>query len=110
LTRADPARALVELVEALTSPAASPEGPFRAPEGPFRAPEGPFRAPEGIDRGAATIACHAAVRAGDPLTAELMRELIEQLEATDIGRFCPHGRPTVVRLPATQLERDFGRR
>jgi DNA mismatch repair protein MutL len=108
LTRADPARALVELVEALTMPSAPPEGTSRA--GAPADGSGPFRAPEEIDRGAATIACHAAVRAGDPLTAELMRQLIEQLEATDIGRFCPHGRPTVVRLPATQLERDFGRR
>jgi DNA mismatch repair protein MutL len=89
LTRADPARALAELVEALAMPGPSPDG---------------------LDRGAATVACHAAVRAGDPLTTELMRDLIEQLEATDIGRFCPHGRPTVVRLPSTQLERDFGRR
>ncbi|HEY3080304.1 MAG TPA: DNA mismatch repair endonuclease MutL [Chloroflexota bacterium] len=89
LIRADPAGALAELVEALASPGPSPDG---------------------LDRGAATVACHAAVRAGDPLSTELMRELIEQLEATDIGRFCPHGRPTVVRLPATQLERDFGRR
>jgi DNA mismatch repair protein MutL len=89
LTRADPSRALAELVEALAATVPSPDG---------------------LDRGAATVACHAAVRAGDPLTTELMRQLIEQLEATDIGRFCPHGRPTVVRLPATQLERDFGRR
>jgi DNA mismatch repair protein MutL len=89
LTRADPARALAEVVEALASPGPSADG---------------------LDRAAATVACHAAVRAGDALTSELMRELIERLEETDIGRFCPHGRPTVVRLPATQLERDFGRR
>jgi DNA mismatch repair protein MutL len=89
LTRAEPGRALIDLLEALANPTPTADG---------------------LDRAAATIACHSAVRAGDPLNPELMRELIERLEATDIGRFCPHGRPTVVRLPSTQLERDFGRR
>ena len=89
LTRGDPARALLELLEALANPTPTADG---------------------LDRAAATVACHSAVRAGDPLSPDLMRRLIEQLESTDVGRFCPHGRPTVVRLPSTQLERDFGRR
>jgi DNA mismatch repair protein MutL len=89
LTRADPTRALVELLDALADPTPTADG---------------------LDRAAATVACHSAVRAGDSLSTELMRELIERLETTDVGRFCPHGRPTVVRLPVSQLERDFGRR
>jgi DNA mismatch repair protein MutL len=89
LIRADPARALLELLEALANPTPIVDG---------------------LDRAAATVACHAAVRAGDALTPELMRQIVERLEQTDVGRFCPHGRPTVVRLPSTQLERDFGRR
>jgi DNA mismatch repair protein MutL len=107
LTRVDPARALVELVEALTSPTPQP-GALR--RGSSTDAADPLQPGDGFDRAAATVACHAAVRAGDLLTPELMRELIEQLESTDIGRFCPHGRPTVVRLPSTQLDRDFGRR
>lgn len=89
LSRADPSAALAELLDALADPAPTADG---------------------LDRAAATVACHAAVRAGDTLSPDLMRELIQQLETTDVTRFCPHGRPTVVRLPVSQLERDFGRR
>jgi DNA mismatch repair protein MutL len=57
-----------------------------------------------------TAACHAAVRAGRRLTSDEMRQLIQQLERCEQPRTCPHGRPTVVRFDATQLERLFGRR
>ena len=43
-------------------------------------------------------ACRGAVKAGDPLVVDEMRELIRQLEQTDLARTCAHGRPTVVRL------------
>jgi DNA mismatch repair protein MutL len=66
--------------------------------------------PDGLDRLAATLACHSAVRAGDPLTASEMIALLARLEQTDVSRFCPHGRPIVVHLPVAQLERDFHRR
>jgi len=55
-------------------------------------------------------ACRGAVKAGDPLVLDEMRELIRQLEQTDLARTCAHGRPTVVRLSQVQLEREFGRR
>lgn len=55
-------------------------------------------------------ACRGAVKAGDSLTHEEMRDLIRQLEETDLSRTCAHGRPTVVRLSQSQLEREFGRR
>lgn len=55
-------------------------------------------------------ACRGAVKAGDVLTHEEMRDLIRQLEQCDLSRTCAHGRPTVVRLSQTQLEREFGRR
>jgi DNA mismatch repair protein MutL len=55
-------------------------------------------------------ACRGAVKAGDTLTLDEMRELIRQLEETDLSRTCAHGRPTVVRLSQSQLEREFGRR
>ncbi|MBX6772925.1 MAG: DNA mismatch repair endonuclease MutL [Chloroflexi bacterium] len=66
--------------------------------------------PDGTDRLLATLACHAAVRAGDPLTAEEIASLLARLEETDVSRYCPHGRPIVVHLPVAQLERDFHRR
>jgi DNA mismatch repair protein MutL len=57
-----------------------------------------------------TAACHAAVRAGRRLTADEMRQLIQQLERCGQPRTCPHGRPTVIRFDAAQLEKLFGRR
>jgi DNA mismatch repair protein MutL len=58
---------------------------------------------------AQSIACHSAVKAGQSLTAEEMRELIKQLEQTNQPRTCPHGRPTMIHLSSRQLEKEFGR-
>jgi DNA mismatch repair protein MutL len=71
---------------------------------------GEATAPDGADRLAATLACHSAVRAGDPLTPEEMTVLLARLEQTNVNRYCPHGRPIVIHLPVAQLEKDFHRR
>jgi DNA mismatch repair protein MutL len=57
----------------------------------------------------ASIACHGAIKSGQALSNEEMRALVRQLEQSDNPHTCPHGRPTVIRLSAAQLERDFGR-
>ena len=62
------------------------------------------------ERLATTIACHSAVRAGDALTLEAMRHLLQALEQCRAPNTCPHGRPTMMHLSAAQLERAFGRR
>jgi len=59
---------------------------------------------------AASIACHSAIRAGDVLTLQEMAALVRQLEATQSPHTCPHGRPTMLHLSASHLEREFGRR
>ena len=59
---------------------------------------------------AASIACHSAIRAGQPLTEAEMRALLEQLEATPNPHTCPHGRPTMVHFSSYHVEREFGRR
>jgi DNA mismatch repair protein MutL len=61
------------------------------------------------ERMVASIACHGAIRAGQALTDEEMRSLVRQLEQTANPHTCPHGRPTVIRLSASQLDREFGR-
>lgn len=61
-------------------------------------------------RVAASLACHAAVRAGQALTDLEMRELIEQLETCRAPRTCPHGRPTMLHLRSDDLAREFRRR
>ncbi len=56
-----------------------------------------------------SIACHSAVRAGQTLTNDEMRQLIRQLEQVAIPHACPHGRPTMIRLSSGQLKKEFGR-
>jgi DNA mismatch repair protein MutL len=58
---------------------------------------------------AQSLACHGAIRAGQQLSNEEMRELIKQLEQTKQPRSCPHGRPTMIHLSSHQLEKEFGR-
>ncbi|MCD6519219.1 MAG: DNA mismatch repair endonuclease MutL [Anaerolineae bacterium] len=57
-----------------------------------------------------TLACHTAIRAGQTLSLEEMRTLIQQLEKTSLPHTCPHGRPTMIHLSQAQLEKEFGRR
>jgi DNA mismatch repair protein MutL len=56
-----------------------------------------------------TLSCHTSVRAGQALSLEEMRELLQQLEGCVSPRTCPHGRPTMILLTPGQLERQFGR-
>ncbi len=51
-----------------------------------------------------------AVKGGQVLSLEEMRELIRRLERTTAPRTCPHGRPTMIQLNLGQLEREFGRK
>ncbi len=51
-----------------------------------------------------------AVKGGQILSLEEMRELIRRLEHTTAPRTCPHGRPTAIHLNVSQLEREFGRK
>lgn len=62
------------------------------------------------DRLAASLACHSAIRAGQILAQEEMRELIAQLERTSSPNVCAHGRPTLLHLTQGQLEKGFGRK
>jgi DNA mismatch repair protein MutL len=62
------------------------------------------------ERIAISLACHSSVRAGQVLGEEEMRQLVRQLEQTNQPRTCPHGRPTMIHLSASQLDREFGRR
>ena len=64
----------------------------------------------GPDRAAATLACRAAVMAGDRLDATQQRALLEALARCATPHTCPHGRPTMLHLSRAALERSFGRR
>jgi DNA mismatch repair protein MutL len=51
-----------------------------------------------------------AVKAGQVLSPEEQRALLNDLEACDSPRTCPHGRPTMIHLSVDMLERQFGRK
>jgi DNA mismatch repair protein MutL len=55
------------------------------------------------------MACKAAVKAGDRLTIEELRELLAWRERVERSTNCPHGRPTSLRITMRDLERQFGR-
>jgi DNA mismatch repair protein MutL len=58
----------------------------------------------------ANVACKAAIKAGQTLTPEEQRELIRQLEGASAFQSCCHGRPTLVKMSLSALEREFDRR
>ncbi len=57
----------------------------------------------------ASYACHAAVKAGDPLTIEEMQALVNRLFATKHPYYCPHGRPIIVQMSLDELDERFER-
>lgn len=61
------------------------------------------------ERLAATIACKAAIKAGDELSDGEMRALFVALRATRLPAHDVHGRATLVQLSWPELERRFGR-
>lgn len=62
-----------------------------------------------VERVARSAACHSAVKAGDTLSREDMRALVDRLFATSRPHGDPHGRPTFVRMDLEELHRRFGR-
>jgi DNA mismatch repair protein MutL len=56
-----------------------------------------------------TMACHTSVRAGKPLELHEMQSLVELLYSADDPYTCPHGRPTIVKIPIKKLEKWFDR-
>jgi DNA mismatch repair protein MutL len=64
---------------------------------------------EALKRIAATTACHAAVKANDPLTEEKIRHILDELRATSYSTVCPHGRPVMLRITRREVEKNFER-
>lgn len=53
-------------------------------------------------------ACHHAIKAGEQLSSEEIKALIELLKKDTLLK-CPHGRPIVVRVSKTEIEKWFKR-
>ena len=54
-------------------------------------------------------ACHAAVRAGQSLNHDEMRNIITELSGTRGKYNCCHGRPSMIRIRKEDLDRAVGR-
>ena len=62
-----------------------------------------------LERFTATYACRAAIKAGQTLEPDEMRQLIVRLLGATLPAHDVHGRPSMVQLPKEELERRFGR-
>ena len=58
---------------------------------------------------ASIYACRGSIMAGDRLSRAEMNELIDQLFQTEFPYFCPHGRPTIINITLSELDKKFGR-
>jgi DNA mismatch repair protein MutL len=58
----------------------------------------------------ATTACRHAVKANDHLSLPELQALLKDLAACEMPYCCPHGRPTLIQISHSELERKFGRR
>jgi DNA mismatch repair protein MutL len=63
----------------------------------------------GLEKAAAALACHSAVRFGDVLDVAEQRRLLADLESTEESITCPHGRPTRLLVEWQELTRHFRR-
>lgn len=61
------------------------------------------------DSMAKSYSCKMAIKAGDRLSDEEMRVLIDELFSTSMPYVCPHGRPVVVKIALDEFDRRFGR-
>ena len=56
-----------------------------------------------------SIACRAAIKAGDRTNAAEMLALAQHIMDGTVPPFCPHGRPCVLKITRKELEKQFGR-
>jgi len=57
----------------------------------------------------ATLACKTAIKAGEPLSPEKMNYLVEELFKTSNPSLCPHGRPIMIKLGRSEIEKGLRR-
>jgi len=67
------------------------------------------RGDDALNKAAAALACHSAVRFGDVLDVSEQRRLLADLEAAEESITCPHGRPTRLLVEWQELTRHFRR-
>ncbi len=63
----------------------------------------------GIDRLFASMACKAAIKAGNRLQPEEMIALLQQMEESKVFSHCPHGRPVIKEFSGAEIKDWFHR-
>jgi DNA mismatch repair protein MutL len=99
LAERDYAAALLDMFEVL-----------RSPEDADPAAEHPGEIPPVLDRLLTVMACHGAIRAHQRLQDEEMRALLRDLAHTAMPFTCPHGRPVLLNVALSEIEKKFLRR
>ncbi|MGE5253081.1 MAG: DNA mismatch repair protein MutL, partial [Planctomycetaceae bacterium] len=56
------------------------------------------------------LACRGAIQANRPMAREEARALLTDLQKCRQPSHCPHGRPTLLKITHTDLEKMFGRK
>ena len=65
--------------------------------------------PEKLDWIYHSMACRAAIKAGNTTTDFEIKKFVEKLLQRDDIRYCPHGRPVMVEVSKRDLEKQFKR-
>ena len=65
--------------------------------------------PEQMDWIFHSTSCRAAVKAGDKTSPYEMELFVKKLLANPNIRYCPHGRPVIIKLSKYDIEKQFGR-
>lgn len=94
VSHVDPGSLLREVLDAL-------RGPLRV--------EAARPIPQAVDDLLASMACKAAIKAGNRLQPVEMLKLLAQMEASAVFSHCPHGRPVMKVFSAQEVERWFHR-
>ncbi|NLB34437.1 MAG: DNA mismatch repair endonuclease MutL [Elusimicrobia bacterium] len=56
-----------------------------------------------------SLACRSSVMAGERLSFDEMRLMITELMNCQIPHRCPHGRPVIIRISESDMDKKFGR-
>jgi DNA mismatch repair protein MutL len=71
--------------------------------------QGPDRLQQIREKTLTFMSCRSAVMAGDHLSQEQMTGLVDQMRKENLPFTCPHGRPTLLCIPLSELYRKFDR-
>ncbi len=94
VSQINPGALLNEMLDALRSPVQK---------------EGPRPVPQVVDELLASMACKAAIKAGNRLQPQEMLKLLEQMQASSVFTHCPHGRPVIKTFTDQEVEKWFHR-